>query len=313
MTNEDRGKWFRDISPQQPASEVARKTLAKRLDVVRHYLPLAAMEYEKDIEHVHQLRVGCRRAMAAVTAWKAILPAKPARRVKRMLRKIRRSADDARDHDVLFERFQNSQDIPHEGFNALIDQITQQRQEGQAPIIAMHKKIGRNKFARRVASLMDSIPWQSSEPEPTYAEFAQIRMAAIASEFFDVASGNGGSAKDLHSLRIAGKRLRYAMEIFADAFGNEFREILYPVVEQLQDKLGALNDHNVAQKRFQRIVATIPPNAVAAYLAGLIQEEWAEFTRGRDEFLAWWTTDRIRDLQAGLDQVICKQRSMEVI
>src|SRR5262249_23260534 len=37
----------------------------------------------------------------------------------------------------------------------------------------------------------------------------------------------------LHRVRIVGKRLRYAMEVFADCFPPRFRHELYPAVEEM--------------------------------------------------------------------------------
>src|SRR5262249_33675400 len=51
---------------------------------------------------------------------------------------------------------------------------------------------------------------------------------------------------NLHRVRIEGKRLRYAMEIFADCFPAEFRDALYPRVEAMQEVLGKANDSHVA-------------------------------------------------------------------
>ena len=45
-------------------------------------------------------------------------------------------------------------------------------------------------------------------------------------------------------MRILGKRLRYAMEMFADCFGPAFREELYPAVEQMQEILGRANEQS---------------------------------------------------------------------
>lgn len=301
------GKWFENISPGQLASDVARWTLGARMDAVVHYFPLAATAHEEDVEYVHQLRVACRRATAAVAAWAEFLPAKRARRTKRLLKKIRKSANDARDDDVLLERLLAEQDPPHDDLGPLIEQITDHRLDAQRPIVAVFDKIGEKRFARRATKLVDSVEWWADASEPTFAQFARERMAVIVAEFFDVATDGGTTAQGLHALRISGKRLRYEMEIFTEAFPRAFREQLYPCVEELQDKLGALNDHSIAQLRFQRIVATMPPATAAAHLAGLIQQEWMAFQQDREAFLAWWTPEQMRKLQSGLEQSIHSQ------
>src|SRR5207248_2386197 len=68
--------------------------------VVRHFLPLAVDKPHEDAEHVHQLRVGTRRAAAALRVFADALPHKLLKGTRRTLRRIRRAAGDARDWDV---------------------------------------------------------------------------------------------------------------------------------------------------------------------------------------------------------------------
>ena len=62
-------KWAKMGSPEQPAREFARQVLTERMAVVESLLPLAAHHYREDVEYDHQLRVGCRRASAALRAF----------------------------------------------------------------------------------------------------------------------------------------------------------------------------------------------------------------------------------------------------
>ena len=50
--------------------------------------------------------------------------------------------------------------------------------------------------------------------------------------------------RELHNLRIAAKRLRYTLEIFADVLPKETSAVLKEV-EQLQEELGLLHDNDV--------------------------------------------------------------------
>ena len=94
------GKWIEGLTPEMPVAEAATAVLAARLEVVRHYLPLAAEKPYDDPEYVHQLRVGTRRAGAALRVFADCLPRKHRRMARRRLREIRRAAGDARDWDV---------------------------------------------------------------------------------------------------------------------------------------------------------------------------------------------------------------------
>ena len=62
------GKWINGLTPDMPVADAARVVLAARFEVVRQYLPLAAAKPYEDVEYVHQLRVGTRRAGAALRA-----------------------------------------------------------------------------------------------------------------------------------------------------------------------------------------------------------------------------------------------------
>ena len=96
-------------------------------------------------------------------------------------------------------------------------------------------------------------------------------MAPAATAFFAAADGDLSDVKALHSFRIAGKRLRYAMELFAAAFPPAFREELYPLVEELQEKLGEINDHAAAAARLEEWQAELAPPAAARRSASAAQ------------------------------------------
>jgi CHAD domain len=71
---------------------------------------------------------------------------------------------------------------------------------------------------------------------------AKIRLAELYTweQYVD----NPYHVRELHNLRIAAKRLRYTLEIFADALPPTIAPLLKEV-EQLQEELGALHDTDV--------------------------------------------------------------------
>ena len=97
------GKWVTGLHPGMPADEAARVALSVRLSAVRHRLPPAAERAAEDVEHVHQLRVATRRAGAAVGIFRDLLPPKPRRAARTVLRAVNRAAGAARDWDVFQE------------------------------------------------------------------------------------------------------------------------------------------------------------------------------------------------------------------
>jgi CHAD domain-containing protein len=94
------GKWIEGLKPDMTTSIAAREVLIARFQVVRHYLPLAVEKPFENPEYVHQLRVGTRRASAALRVFADCLPRKHLKSARRSLRGIRKAAGDARDWDV---------------------------------------------------------------------------------------------------------------------------------------------------------------------------------------------------------------------
>jgi CHAD domain-containing protein len=99
----------------------------------------------------------------------------------------------------------------------------------------------------------------------------------------------------LHQVRIAGKRLRYAMEVFADCFDPEFRETLYPRIEQMQEILGRANDSHVAIERLidlREHLRMICPTAWPRLHLGfeqLLRAHQRRLPQDRRRFLQWWS------------------------
>src|SRR5438270_82190 len=93
-------KWIKDLAPDMPVEDAARRVLTARLEMVHEYLPLALHEPDKDPEHVHQLRVGTRRSRAALDIFACCLPRKVLKTAQKGLKRLRRAAGEARDWDV---------------------------------------------------------------------------------------------------------------------------------------------------------------------------------------------------------------------
>src|SRR5262249_20912850 len=73
------GKWIPDLTPATPVVDAARRALALRLESVREGVGHVLRAPARDPEPIHQLRVGTRRAGAALTIFRQCLPDKPSR------------------------------------------------------------------------------------------------------------------------------------------------------------------------------------------------------------------------------------------
>src|SRR5262249_30695742 len=150
-------------------------------------------------------------------------------------------AGEARDLDVLAGRWSESEiSLPAEPLALVQDQLRRCRQAAQRPIERLYEKLVRKRFWPRVDEFIKSIRHGKRD---CFGNLAQQALGEFVNDFLRTGSGPLKDAESLHAFRIEGKRVRYAMEIFAGAYDDRFRVELYPVVATLQDHLGALNDH----------------------------------------------------------------------
>lgn len=303
-----KSKWIEVRSPQEPVETVARRALDVRLRLVWHYLHLAATKADEDVEHVHQLRVSTRRAVATMETFSNLLPPKRALWMEKQLKRVRQAAGDARDLDVLLDRLRKlaeSESITT--FEPLLESLERERRNAQEPIEQVYKKLDRKNFPRRKRGLIKRARLRTKVDKlsrPTFECAARKALRPLVDDFFIAAAADFTDYHALHAFRIQGKQLRYAMEIFAGAFDKRFQERLYPIVESLQEKLGEINDHAAAKARFEpQLAETCDPELREALVAICAHESQA-IENSRAKFLAWWTADRSRDLRRRFDNIL---------
>ncbi|HEY5311406.1 MAG TPA: CHAD domain-containing protein [Pirellulales bacterium] len=297
-------KWI-EAAPHERLSKAARRALGSRLDLVAHYLPRAA---ESDApEPVHQLRVSTRRAWVALECYREILPPKAGDWMRKQLKRIRKAAGGARDLDVLAARLRG--ETPHDGasWQALLSQIEDRRQQARKPVVELWQRLASKHFRRRIRELVHGVRWRRAchgSDEPSFAEAARDHMREVSDAFFSASSGDLSDIRVLHEFRILGKRLRYAMELNHSAFGPEFRDKLYPQVEEVQEKIGATIDHATAIDRFEDWLAHGDDPRLRAPLERLLADERAALAANRDAFGQWWTEERAKQFQGQFDDAL---------
>src|SRR5581483_9024684 len=132
-----------------------------------------------------------------------------------------------------------------------------------------------------------------SRATQTLAQRAAPLVRELHDEFTAALAGDCDDHAHLHQARIAGKRLRYAMEVFVDCFAPPFREQLYPLVEELQEILGNINDSHVAIERLDALFSHLKVNPLAEWdrlqpgADGLLRYHRERIRRERDKFTTW--------------------------
>ncbi len=291
-------KWLSAIEADAGVTDAARLSLETRLTAVAHRLPLAAYHAEQDAEHVHRLRVSTRRAEAALKLYRDWLPAKRARWVNKRLKKIRRAAGEARDLDVLAERLAQEYG---ERAATIAPIVSEERSKVQSDIAEIAERSRReDRFVRKTARLIKSIEppaeIQALPDPPSFRDWAGKQLEHGAESFFESIPSDTSDMAALHQFRIRAKSLRYAMELLAAAFGADLREVHYPVVEEVQERLGRINDHVAARDRFRTWATDDKLAAQKDLLCALAENELALIADNLREFRDWWTPSLAEEL-----------------
>jgi CHAD domain-containing protein len=305
------GKWIPDLHAETPLCDAARRVLTVRLEVVRDRLPGALCEPDKDPEHVHQLRVGTRRAAAALDIFACCLPNKASRTARKHLRRVRRAAGAARDWDVFLMSLdaweQKARGRHYQpALDFLLGYALAQRAAAQESLRSADTDYPFS-FDRLQAETVAAIARPREHPEwQTLVDLARPTLSERLAELDQTTTRDLEDYDNLHQVRIAGKRLRYAMEVFADCFARAFREELYPEVEQMQEILGNANDSHVAAHRLlalrDRLRRTRPLDwkRFKPGIDALTRHHRHRLPRERQRFLDWWQRWRKTGTEAAL-------------
>lgn len=303
-------KWIEGIGPDGSAAKAARVTISRRLRVVRQLLQAAACRSEETTEHVHQLRVSTRRAMAALGGYAELLPKRKAAKMEKRLRQIRKHAGAARDYDVLLERLLERNDADR--MAPLTERIVALRVAAQGPIVRVERKLRQRHFGKKIKKLVNKIRAPRDRRAMTFQDWARVGLSRNVAAFFTTADGDLNDIHALHAMRIEGKLLRYAVEYSADAFGPELRSDIYPEIERLQGLLGRVNDHASALVHYETWKALWTEPEESALLEELIHAETEALREARQEFFRWWTPQKAAELKRRFAEILDPPRHEEV-
>ncbi len=213
---------------------------------------LEGAKTSRHIEHVHRMRVACRRLRTALAAFDTIIARKSGRRWLQSIRRLGRSLGEVRDLDVqidfldAYERRQEDR-ADHPGIERLLLRLTQRRDRRQR-----HLRRSLDRFERE-STVLDMLKAAtglkvksrlrpSNSAGPVAAEAVLGRLEEWLAKENCLTDPHDVEAH--HDFRIAAKRLRYAVELFQPVFGVEVEEMLERT-RKVQKILGDLHDCDV--------------------------------------------------------------------
>lgn len=268
-------KWIAGLRGDMAVSAAARIALAVRLGAVRDRLPAAVLQADADVENVHQLRVSTRRAAAALRIFADCLPSRLYEKTRKTLRSLRRSAGAARDWDVFLDmvltRLARPNAKQRSGLVYLFGYACAERDAAQQQLRDAHDAKAAP-FIECIAEIANYL--ETTRPSSaTLRDLAGTTLPELLRELEAAARADLQSYEALHQVRILGKKLRYAMEIFECCFASEFRQRYYPAVVDMQDILGLANDSYTAREQL---------HAMRSRLMNAQPKQWPKLQAGID-------------------------------
>lgn len=283
------GHRIASVKPELPVTQAAAETLRLRLSPLPDLVRQAGRKGKVSPEVVHALRVGSRRAAAALRVYAETLPREGRRWWERRLRKWRRRAGVVRRFDVLLRRL-----MERKADAAFIEQLQVER---AAAFDELRERLqsgpSEQRLAGRQAELIQGIRWRA-EQEPSVAEWAAQALAAELDAFLAAEPKVRGDLAALHAFRIAGKRLRYALELLAAVRGGSDDSLLAQV-EEFQSRLGAVQDGVDATGYFGRSLESIRDVRELQGIERHLKHESAALRELLREFWMFW-----RGLRGGI-------------
>src|SRR5215472_17443988 len=257
--------------------EIGRACLA-------HLLHNEAAALAMDPEGVHQMRVAVRRIRSAISAFKRLLPAADRRRISGELAWLVDILGRARNLDVFATEWllPARTELSHKtGVDDLAAALNRERS-------AAYQRVERAILSKRhAAGMLRLSHWFEARG---WREGPAARTALLTSPIGDLAphlldrrwrevrkrSKRFGrlTAPQRHKLRIAGKKLRYTLEVLGNLFDQDDLQRFMKRLKRLQDDLGYANDVRVAHDILRELCAGARRSPVAH--AGARLFEWHE-------------------------------------
>jgi CHAD domain-containing protein len=205
-------------------------------------------EAESPMNAVHDLRVASRRLRAFADVVEHGLGRRAGRRFRRRLAKIARGVSDLRNADVLALLVEHelamASDTDRASIEHLLERLDRSRRAAERKARDQLDRVDLAVLMARLSADMDAALRRSAHAEPSLAAFGVQHVEQRRADVLERLPQPGAAApsdEELHRLRIAVKKLRYAAELFDSVLGRRGTE-LRGRMPALQEQLGRRHD-----------------------------------------------------------------------
>jgi len=222
-----------------------------------------------DIEHIHRMRVASRRLRAALPLFADCFPEKEFRGWSAEIRKVTRALGEARDADVqiaflkkYFRKVEGSASgpagtgpataaPPHPSLDRLLSQLQKKRSRYQEDVIHALEELEQGAVLGEIrAACQEVLPEHGRiRRRPRMYDLPPVASARIGNRLLRLLSyepwvQNPDAIAEHHAMRIAAKKLRYTMELYAPIYQRGLKKPIARA-KKVQDLLGEIHDCDV--------------------------------------------------------------------
>jgi CHAD domain-containing protein len=243
-----------------------------------------------DVRAVHQARVATRRLREALP----LVPAgKPGRRLERVARKLTSLLGTVRELDValqMLDELAQTSGVPAGAVSTLREAVADERRILQRDAAQQIDETDMDRLQEKALHRVERKSLDGQSPADRHAQVAAARRRAarraIRLEAAIDAAGAIYLPERLHQVRIAVKKLRYALEIARDLSGSR-AEARIRTLKRLQDLLGRMHDLEVLIARTRGLqAATVRELQLSSDLDQLVRRLETEARQGHGRYLA---------------------------
>jgi CHAD domain-containing protein len=229
--------------------------IRQRLNALTRALPGAT---KGDPLLVHQARVATRRLREALL----VASGSRGRKLERHVRRLTRALGPVRELDVALEMLEaltTGAEAPRGAIAKLRQVVLEERQRMHTEMLTRVGRVDLEKLRHRAASAA-ARGSRGSGRDPKRVAEAQLRAARRAVRLREAIDNAAGLylPDRLHAVRIAVKKLRYAMEVSKELSGSRATARIR-TLKETQDLLGRMHDHEVLIARVRGVQGSKAP------------------------------------------------------
>ncbi len=220
----------------------------------RRFARAIARARQGDAGGVHATRVACRRLREAIPL--APAAGRDSRRAERALRRLMKALGPIREADVaraVLEEAARASDWPPAVVGRVDRAVRKRRERGWASARAVVDAVDRDELSADVEGLARAIERDLSDAAAARALAGRVRQRAAEVVAAIDQAGTLYLAEPLHAIRLAAKKLRYALDLAQAAgvrLGSAQRRL-----RRAQVMLGELRDLQTVQAAMQGVAA----------------------------------------------------------